>query len=227
MEDLAVLVARRIRQLQHDGPYHVGGVCAGGLLAYETARQLMNQGQDVALLALFEPQTPLMLGGSPQLSVLSFLARKLTFHLEHMRYLDAEEIVPYIRKRITTLGQRVDRLRWHTSYKLRSKLSKEKVRTLGDILYLAAETYRPQPYSGRAVLFQAITRPAGQEWDEQVRWRPLAFNLHVEEVAGYHDTILVEPHVGTLAARLMTYLPQAATSENKVNRAVGLSSRVL
>ena len=217
MEDIAACVARRIRQVQTDGPYLVGGVCAGGLLAYETARQLMHQGQEVAVLALFEPQTPLVPDGAPPVSGLPFLARKFTFHLGHMRHLDSEEVLPYIRKRIATLRQRADRLSWHTSYKLRSHLKKGNIRRLGDILYLAAESYRPMSYPGRMVLFQAITRPSGQEWDEKVRWRPLAPRLEVEEVPGYHDTILIEPHVNTLAQRLMRYLRPAYAQDDTEN----------
>ena len=40
------------------GPYLLGGHCYGGILAFEIARQLVAQGQHVALLALFEAPTP-------------------------------------------------------------------------------------------------------------------------------------------------------------------------
>ena len=41
-----------LRAFQPDGPYFLGGHCNGGLIAFEMARQLKAQGQEVALLAI-------------------------------------------------------------------------------------------------------------------------------------------------------------------------------
>jgi len=57
MEEIAASLVKQVRQVQRDGPYYLGGFCAGGLMAYEIARQLTESGQQVGLLALFEPQT--------------------------------------------------------------------------------------------------------------------------------------------------------------------------
>ena len=45
-----------IRAVQPRGPYLLGGVSSGGLMAFEMAHQLQLQGQQVALLALVEPE---------------------------------------------------------------------------------------------------------------------------------------------------------------------------
>src|SRR5208282_3420612 len=51
-------VARRyvdeIRQVQPHGPYMLGGYCLGGTLALEMARQLIESGDTVGLVALIE-----------------------------------------------------------------------------------------------------------------------------------------------------------------------------
>ncbi len=44
-----------IRSVQSEGPYLLGGFCGGGLVAYEVARQLSVQGQQVDLLVLMDP----------------------------------------------------------------------------------------------------------------------------------------------------------------------------
>ena len=46
----------QIRAVQPRGPYLLGGVSSGGLMAFEMANQLQIQGQQVALLALVEPE---------------------------------------------------------------------------------------------------------------------------------------------------------------------------
>ena len=44
----------QIRAFQPEGPYLLGGICSGGLVAYEMAQQLQRQGQNVVFLALVE-----------------------------------------------------------------------------------------------------------------------------------------------------------------------------
>jgi len=42
-----------VRSVQPEGPYYLGGTCNGGLVAYEMARRLAAEGEEVAVLALF------------------------------------------------------------------------------------------------------------------------------------------------------------------------------
>ena len=58
IEVLAGRYLADLRAFQPDGPYFIGGFCVGGIVAFELARQLRAQGQDVALLALFESPSP-------------------------------------------------------------------------------------------------------------------------------------------------------------------------
>jgi thioesterase domain-containing protein/acyl carrier protein len=58
VEQFAAHYAREIRRRQPHGPYAIGGLCAGGLLAFEVARQLRTAGETVGLLVLLECGTP-------------------------------------------------------------------------------------------------------------------------------------------------------------------------
>ncbi len=51
---LAAYYVEEIRSIQSEGPYHLGGWCVGGIIAYEMARQLQQSGQEIALLALLD-----------------------------------------------------------------------------------------------------------------------------------------------------------------------------
>ncbi|MGI0484802.1 condensation domain-containing protein [Pantanalinema rosaneae CENA516] len=44
----------QIRQVQPQGPYFLGGSCAGGVLAFEIARQLQIQGQCIGMVAIID-----------------------------------------------------------------------------------------------------------------------------------------------------------------------------
>ncbi|MDQ6644505.1 MAG: amino acid adenylation domain-containing protein, partial [Chloroflexota bacterium] len=55
VEEMAAAHIQSLRTVQPEGPYLLGGFCNGGLVAYEMARQLRAQGQEVDLLVLIVP----------------------------------------------------------------------------------------------------------------------------------------------------------------------------
>jgi amino acid adenylation domain-containing protein/non-ribosomal peptide synthase protein (TIGR01720 family) len=58
MEDIAAYYIKEMQTIQPQGPYYLGGWSLGGVIAFEIARQLCSQGQEVALLALFDSYAP-------------------------------------------------------------------------------------------------------------------------------------------------------------------------
>jgi Thioesterase domain len=54
-EDIAAAHIKSMRAVQPEGPYLLSGWCNGGLLAYEMARQLHAEKQEVDLLLLMDP----------------------------------------------------------------------------------------------------------------------------------------------------------------------------
>ena len=54
LEDMAAHYVRLLREFQPKGPYYLGGWCFGGNVAMEMAWQLVDQGQQVALLVVME-----------------------------------------------------------------------------------------------------------------------------------------------------------------------------
>ena len=58
IESLAAVYVKEIQTLQPKGPYFLLGECSGGPETYETARQLREEGETVALLALMETRGP-------------------------------------------------------------------------------------------------------------------------------------------------------------------------
>lgn len=55
IEAMAAAYIQSIHAVQPEGPYLLGGFCAGGLLAYEVAQQLCAAGQTVDSLVLIDP----------------------------------------------------------------------------------------------------------------------------------------------------------------------------
>jgi amino acid adenylation domain-containing protein len=57
-EEVAAAHLEAMRSIQPEGPYFLSGYCNGALLAYEMARQMQEQGLEVGLLLLMDPDFP-------------------------------------------------------------------------------------------------------------------------------------------------------------------------
>ncbi|KAH8800671.1 hypothetical protein F5884DRAFT_837947 [Xylogone sp. PMI_703] len=71
LPEIAGLYVEEIKRRQICGPYHIVGYSAGGVFAYEAARQLLERGDRVATLFLIDSACPLIVPPFP-LSLLSF-----------------------------------------------------------------------------------------------------------------------------------------------------------
>src|SRR5262249_3614347 len=58
LEERAARLVKAVREVQPRGPYLLGGWSFGGLVAFEMAQQLRDQGEAIALLALLDPMLP-------------------------------------------------------------------------------------------------------------------------------------------------------------------------
>ncbi|SDZ22918.1 thioesterase domain-containing protein, partial [Thermoactinomyces sp. DSM 45892] len=54
LKEICSIYVGEIKRKQPKGPYKIGGWSAGGIIAYEIARQLLEQGEEVSLLALMD-----------------------------------------------------------------------------------------------------------------------------------------------------------------------------
>ncbi len=77
IDEMATYHIDRIRSIQSRGPYLVGGMCAGGVIAFEIARQLQSQGEKVALVALIDAAD---VGGDTQFLAICQPAHPQLFH---------------------------------------------------------------------------------------------------------------------------------------------------
>ena len=58
VEEMAAAYIQQIKTAQPEGPYFLVGECFSAPVAYETARQLLNQGDGVAMLAFLDARVP-------------------------------------------------------------------------------------------------------------------------------------------------------------------------
>ena len=203
LEDFAAQVAQRIGELEPKGPYYLGGWCRYGPLAYETARQLMTQGAEVALLTLIDSANPSYYATLPAAAKVEMLAQRLGYHLSNLKKSKAVEIARYLGDRIRVLRYRVNALRAGVKHSFERVAGNAGIEELEHILHLATARYNPPRYPGRVAMFQSGERPRGCHWDLQAGWRGLIQGrFDVYDIPGGHESMLQEPHVQVFASHL-------------------------
>ena len=205
----------QLRAIQPDGPYLLGGWSFGGVVAFEMAQQLRDAGQDVSLLALIEASALLVrdrsvyrvqadLDNTWNLARLiwSLEGRKTPFSEADLQRVPEDERLHYILERAQT--DRVIGVDFELAYLLDwAHGIKNSFKALAD--------YEPQFYPGKVAVFEAEERANGDKsgWDE------LAREVDVQVVPGNHFTIVLEPHVRTLAQRLKACIDQVSHKGTK------------
>lgn len=212
-EDIAAYHIESLRMAQPKGPYYLGGWCLAGVLAYEMARQLQAQGEEVVLVALFDAANPAYLRRFSKAEVAVrrtlFWVQKAKLHFHRLRHLGLAATWEYLGERVESIRQHFRLARWRRAY--RSRLGKTEqlsgeLRGANAVVYLAARSYKPGPCAGRVALFRSALEPLSLHRDPMLGWSDLATHMVVEEVPGDHREIFDEPAVRVLAAQLSEHL---------------------
>jgi thioesterase domain-containing protein/acyl carrier protein len=195
VEEMAADYIDEIRQVQPEGPYYLSGYSFGGLVAYEIARQLRAQGQEIALLAMIDTRK----AAPPALPHL------LQFFLLLGR-LNLGALARKIYTRVTWwLARAFSKL-------TNAPLSREFRHSRSmEVCSRAAKLYVPETYPGRVTFFRAkITRDPLAAAQTQIKWNDLALGgVETHEIACEHAHMLDEPHIQVLASKLKGCLERA------------------
>lgn len=120
IEAMATQYLNDIRTVQPHGPYHLLGVCFGGVVAYEIARQALAAGESVAFLGLVDPtqlvgskaDESFLLRWRPlkrSLAIGSFLRERLRIYASEMRGLGVRGRVKYLASKSRVLPRLIEK----------------------------------------------------------------------------------------------------------------------
>ncbi|HWH70138.1 MAG TPA: alpha/beta fold hydrolase, partial [Candidatus Sulfotelmatobacter sp.] len=221
LEEMAACYLQAVRTLQPQGPYYLGGYCFGGNVAYEMARQLQAQGEQVGLLALLDSAPSN--AGYEQLTWwrpdfgLRF-ARNVYYWLQDFAALKPRERRTFFQRKLRALGR-----------KLKHRLQPRHNQALVDLEDVIDLTHFPenelklwrihlqalvehveQPYPGQVMLLRTRGQPVFCSLEEDFCWGKLAQGgVILKRIPGSHENIFMEPNVKVLAQELTTALAQA------------------
>jgi thioesterase domain-containing protein len=209
-EEMAKDYLAEIRAVQPHGPYLLGGFSGGGLTAYEMARQLTADGEEVAQVILLDTPQPMQ----PGLSKIDLAQMKL----QDIRREGFSFFANWVRGKIE----------WEEE-KRRKRNAEHETAPAEQFHNLRIEAafrnalprYKVKPYDGAVALFrpkpEVLYRLSGGRRLQPGRniilddngWLPFVRNLDVQEVPGDHDSMVLEPFVRVLAEHVRSRLRTA------------------
>jgi acyl transferase domain-containing protein/thioesterase domain-containing protein len=227
LSDVAAYHLATIREIQPEGPYYLGGWSASGLVAYEIAQQLKSQGQEVALLVLFDALNTAYVRRSSALETLQadteLVAWKLKYHAGRLRRAGLRGAGSYLGGLLEALYLNVKRGVWLFGYAAQARAGKRVAVAPRDPLkavYAASMQYTPEPYEERVVLFRCTEQPEGRFRERELGWSKLIKGLEIHDIPGDHNDIFREPGVGQMAKKLDACLLEAQGARGPVPKKV-------
>ncbi|UZE84263.1 non-ribosomal peptide synthetase [Pseudomonas viciae] len=213
LADVPTIAARyltAIRQTQPQGPYRIAGWSAGGLIAYEMARQLQTGGEVVEFLGIIDASARPDPVPTQSISEAQFLMAWLP-----------EQIDPGLMRQLTTLAEHSD-IDAMLALCITQRLLPEELphdidaallRTHLEVAYRmrqAIGAYVSPPSPLKVSLFTASEQ---QRSDPTLGWRALlADQVNVTPLPGTHNTLVKAPHVAKLGEAISQALKTAAVS---------------
>ncbi|WP_254716792.1 type I polyketide synthase [Actinomadura sp. WMMB 499] len=206
VEERAARYVRHLLEAQPEGAFRLGGWSFGGVLAYETARQLEKAGREVEFVALFDAGLPLEVDDESDTLARRFSAfadyinetygLDVTLTYEELSGLDEEAQFALVMERAAPLVDHIP-----PAALTHQLTSHQDTRSL--------EAYRPEPYDGRVILYYApeetpwAVRDARYVLDGTNGFGGLCSDLEKVTIPDVHHLNLLDPPgVQTLAAHL-------------------------
>jgi thioesterase domain-containing protein len=212
LEAIAAEYVRLIYKFQTAGPYKLIGWCVGGVLAFEVARQLVEAGHEVALLAMIDAWAP---GHNRRLSRLRAILADYSYRWQLIgadwrRVMSREQsLTAFLAQR--TMSKRI--LRWFArsqgdaqariSFETRELSAENYDQWLLGYLEEAAQRYEPKSYPGKITLLCSTQEPRGLFLDPRLGWGAFALGgVDVAVIDGDHFTVFKGEGLEQMAAHL-------------------------
>jgi thioesterase domain-containing protein len=218
LEEIAADHVATIRALPHRGASCLMGVCLGGLVAQEMARQLEASGAPVALLVLLDPAAPFTdrrgrsrraraidIGLEGPTHAVRFLLARLRLYAHELAQAKGERRIAYLREKLrvfsAVVGQRAllppDPREFYLSAVLEANRA-------------AARRHVPGVYRGRTLLCFSIDLHVAGSPDRRLDWLSLLPGAAVQWVPGRDSgDMLRRPQIRTLAQHVNAWLAQS------------------
>jgi thioesterase domain-containing protein/non-ribosomal peptide synthetase component F len=207
IEEMASLYVKEIRRVQPHGPYYLGGYCMGGTVAYEMAQQFRAEGEQVALVALFDTMNWSSIPADNAWRRVRQIGQRLEYHVKNFLLLDMGEKMKFFAEKVKILRSRTHVWRGIllNMFGANDGSNKSASRLLGKMWQIndrACVIYQAKPYDGVVTDFRPMRQYAKYQPAEN-DWNRLALGgVEIMTLPVYPAGMLLEPFVKHLAESL-------------------------
>lgn len=200
VEDIADKNISEIQVIQPEGPYFLGGMCFGGMVAFEMAQQLLALGREVAYLGILDSS----FAPKQKKTVFTQVLLLVSFINEHLMRGKIPLTPKYLRGRIEKLEMDPEH--------------KKRLIKLSDLHTYARIKYVSAPYPGKITLFSTERQIANKS---RAMWQMATLtDLEIVTIPGVHEgrkrgengsryPFISEPNVQILAQKMKVTLESA------------------
>jgi thioesterase domain-containing protein/acyl carrier protein len=217
LEEMAAYYVNEIIDLEPNGPYYLVGHSMGGVIAYEIACQLEQQGHPIAFLGLLDTYAPghqLREG----ITTKSSIPYQIYIHLFNLSKIRFGRKIGYIFERSKRI---IPKFIWDNLNRSAFAICDTSENALPEIYenlpiyqqikmshYEAYDAYSPSShYQGVLTLFRALERPANIPYETDLGWHSVTMGvIEIHEIPGHHNSMVHEPNVETLARLLQNLI---------------------
>ena len=231
IRSMAGSYVQQIRAIQPTGPYLLGGMCAGGVIAYEMAARLNASGEAVQLVAILDGATPQaerrnagVIGGDRLSRLKEAVAERTALNRSlSVTWFSVASVV--LRKVVNAASYKMISLLHRSSVRLRVSLLKLLLErgvpwpkllpplSVLEIYEVLEAKYEPPALSSVPVLLVRASAGEGDDTPYRERyssddfgWRRVASRLELVDVQGGHSSMLQEDAIESLASALSKHM---------------------
>jgi FkbH-like protein len=239
IEEMAAHYVTEIRKVRPHGPYLLGGLCAGGILAFEMARQLEMTNEEARLVAVFDAadvsatmkpyresaQRASRLRQAVREQPMRKLPRVLMSKARGFLSYQVQTALHKLSDRLSVAALRRHLDRGAPLPGWARKLSVRAVYARAEAEYRPAHVLRQEIVLFRATEGVGFEQPFVEIYDDPLLgWSKRSLKgVKAIDVPGGHGSMLQEPNVSALANALGSYLAEAEGSSPAAEPAISSS----
>lgn len=207
VEEMARNYLKSIRLVQPEDPYRLAGASFGGVLAYEVARLLHQDNQEISFIAMFDTPGPIEVLPEFQNNsgIISYLmtvikSEEENIDVEMLKKLNPNELFSYAKSYFEELKIKfplgsVEQMQLYTDTFTKN------CQSLAN--YVISHWHTNEKF----IYIRAKERDRFNPLNPECDWQEiLGKDLTLHETAGNHTTMNIEPHVKEMAKILKIYL---------------------
>jgi thioesterase domain-containing protein len=211
VEAIATFYLKVIRSVQRQGPYYFCGYSFGGLVAYEMARRLVEEGDSVGLVALLDAPNPALMSNLSASESAQFRKKYLSDRLGKYAWdLLRGDVGAFTQRAMAFIVSRFGRPLLpaiKSGFRLVHKPIPAVIQSNDPGFVRAWRTYIPASYSGTVACFKVEERGPEHDADPTMGWGASASGgVEVNVVPGSHVDMMKMPSVGVIAEKVAGYL---------------------